>query len=387
MLTRRQMIAAATAALLPRAALGAEGTPRVIVNSIALQDRRVWIAAMIQGKGPFSFIIDTGAVVSLIQESIAHQIGLRDRNTVVLDGIGGPETFQMYEARDILFSGGARQPSAVFAAAARHLDLGPEAAGALAAGMLTALDSDLDFDKGELRVYPDGRGERSGFAELPSRIDKFSGPGASAYIVADAALDGHPFRFLLDTGMPAQVALWPSATRKTGLWNDSTPFAPGRHEGIGGQTSLGRLVRAGRLKMGPFVFERPLVSLSNPSGVRQGEIADGLIGLELLERLNLSTDVKGRRLWAAANARPAWRERYGLSGLWVEERGGKTVVAQVSPQSPAAAAGIREGDEIVGVTMRDFIAKLAGPPGRRIPVTLGRGGATVSAEIVLREFL
>src|SRR3954470_22520775 len=103
MLTRRHMIAAAAATLLPRAALGAAGAPRVIVNSIALQDRRGPIAAMIQGKGPFSFIIDTGAVVSLLQEAVAQQIGLRDRNTVVLDGIGGPETFQMYEARDILF--------------------------------------------------------------------------------------------------------------------------------------------------------------------------------------------------------------------------------------------------------------------------------------------
>jgi serine protease Do len=387
MLTRRQSIAAAAAAaLLPRTALGAGAAPRVIVNSIALQDRRVWIAAMIEGKGPFSFIIDTGAVVSLIEEAVAQQIGLRDRNTVVLHGVGGPETFQLYEARDILFSGGARQPSAVFAAA-RHLDLGPDAAGALAAGMLTALDSDLDFDKGELRIYPDGRGERSGLAELPSRIEKFSGPGASAYIVADAVLDGRTFRFLLDTGMPAQVALWPSAARKTGLWNDTTPFAPGRHSGIGGHSSLGRLVRAGRLQIGPFVFERPLVALSNPSSVHPGDFADGLIGLELLERLNLSTDAKRGRLWAAANARPAWPEHYGLSGLWVDERGGKTIVAEVSPQSPAAAAGVREGDEIVGVTMRDFIAQIEGPPGRRIPVTLGRGEARISTEIVLRRFL
>jgi serine protease Do len=187
--------------------------------------------------------------------------------------------------------------------------------------------------------------------------------------------------------MPAQVALWPSATRKTGLWNDTTPFSPGRHSGIGGHSSLGRLVRAGRLKMGPFVFERPLVSLSNPSTVRQGDIADGLIGLELLERLNLSTDVKRGRLWAAANARPAWPEHYGLSGLWVDERGGKTIIAEVSPQSPAAAAGIREGDEIVGVTMGDFIDQIGGPPGRRIPVTVRRGDATVSTELVLRRFL
>jgi predicted aspartyl protease len=387
MLSRRHMIAATAAALLPRSALGAAGASHVIVNSIALQDRRVWIAAMIQGKGPFSFIIDTGAVVSLLQESVAQQIGLRDRSTVVLHGVGGLETFQVYEARDILFSGGARQPSAVFAAAGRHLELGPEAAGALAAGMLTALDSDLDFEKGELRIYPDGRGERSGFVELPSRIERFGGPAGSAYILADAALDGRTYRFLLDTGMPGQVLLWPSATRKSGLWSETMPFAPARHAGIGGDAARGRLVRAGRLQIGPLAFERPLVSLSKPSTVNQGAIADGLIGLELLERLNLSTDVKRGRLWARPNARPAWPEHYGLSGLWVDEKDGKTVVAEVSPGSPAASAGIREGDEIIGVAMKDFIAKLGGRPGRTIPVTLRRGGATVSTELTLREYL
>jgi predicted aspartyl protease len=388
MLTRRRMIAvAAGASLLPRSLLAAEAAGRVFTNSIALQDRRVWLAASIQGKGPFLFVVDTGAVVSLIQESVARELGLRARAPVVLRGVGGPESFLLYEAHDVVFSGGTRQPTAVFAAAGRHLALGPQAAGALAAGMLTAVDSELDFDRGELRVYPDGRGERSGFVELPSRIQHVNGAAASAYIIVDGVLDGRGYRFLLDTGMPRQVQLWSSATRKSGLWNDSTPFSPLRSSGIGGEADRGRLVRAGRLQIGGVAFERPLVGLSSPSALQRADFADGIIGLELLERLNLSTDVRRGRLWAQPNARPAWPERYGLTGLWVEERGGKVTVAEVSPKSPAADAGLRVGDEIAGIAMQAFVNQLAGQPGRRIPVTLRRGGETIPTAITLREFL
>jgi serine protease Do len=387
MLTRRDILAVTAVSLLPGTAARAAAPARVITNSIALEDGRVWIAASVQGKGPFLFILDTGAVVSLIQEKIARDLGLKASAPVKLQGVGGAELFTLYVAHDIVFSGGARQ-TAVFAAAERHLALGPDAAGALAAGMVTALDADLDFEKGELRIYPDGRGDRGGFAELPSRIMQMSGPAASAYMFVDAVLDGGRYRFLLDTGMSGQVLLWPGAVRRSGLWSDKIRFAPRRSSGIGGDAQRGRLVRGSALTLGDIAFERPLVALSNPSGPsRIASWADGIIGLELIERLTLSTDVRRGRLWARRNARPPSPERYGLSGLWVEERGGNVVVEEVSPQSPAADAGLRVGDEIVGIPLRAFIGRLGGKPGESIPVTVRRGGETISTAIVLRAFL
>jgi hypothetical protein len=388
MLTRRDILAATAASLLPGTVARAAGPARVITNSIALEDGRVWIAASVQGKGPFLFILDTGVVVSLIQEKVAKDLGLKASAPVKLKGIGGDELFQLYVAHDIVFSGGARQPTAVFAAAERHLALGAGAAGALAAGMVTALDADLDFEKGELRIYPDGRGDRAGFAELPSSIVQMSGPAASAYMFVDAVLDGGRYRFLLDTGMPGQVLLWPGAVRRSGLWSDKIRFAPRRSSGIGGDAQRGRLVRGAALTIGDIAFDRPLVALSNPSGPsRIASWADGIIGLELIELLTLSTDVRRGRLWARRNARAPGPERYGLSGLWVEERGGKVVVEEVSPHSPAAEAGLRVGDEIVGVPMRAFIGRLGGKPGESIPVTVRRGAETISTAIVLRDFL
>jgi hypothetical protein len=159
-----------------------------------------------------------------------------------------------------------------------------------------------------------------------------------------------------------------------------------RSRGIGGAAQRGRLVRASRLAVGSIDLGAPLVSLGAPDD-SSPVAADGIIGLELLERMTLSTDVRGNRLWARRNARPARPERYGLSGLWCDERQGKLVAVDVSPLSPAAEAGLRVGDELVGLSLGGLIAKLAGAPGKTVALSVRRDGETRLVSLTLREFL
>src|SRR5512141_2155161 len=139
MISRRGLIKSlAASALLPASALRAQA--RVITTPIAIQENRIWIAATIGGSRPLQFIIDTGGAVSMIQESVARQLGMRERGVVRLAGIGGPENFMLYEGRDVAFSSGAIQRSVVFGAMPPDLVLGREAAGAFAAGLFTQAD-------------------------------------------------------------------------------------------------------------------------------------------------------------------------------------------------------------------------------------------------------
>jgi hypothetical protein len=269
------------------------------------------------------------------------------------------------------------------------LVLGREAAGAFAAGLITENDCDLDFGRGEWRLYPGGRGPRNGYRELASSIQHAPhSETGSAYMLVDAVLDGNNFRFLLDTGMPGQMKLWPSAVRRSGLWNDAAPYAPDRGAGIGGAGAPGRMVRAATLRIGDFAFERPLVFLNNPSTLREREsFADGVIGLSFIELLNLSTDVRRRRLWAQPSGRAQRPERYRLSGLWVEERRDGLEITDVSPRSPAADAGLQRGDRILGAAMAEFVRRTAGPPGSSFEIGYRRGGETRTTRLTLREFL
>ncbi|PSJ39697.1 pepsin/retropepsin-like aspartic protease family protein [Allosphingosinicella deserti] len=357
-----------------------------IVGKIVLEDNRVWVGVTVGGKPPVLFVLDTGAVVSIVQKSYVERLGLKRGGHTRLVGVGGAQDFTLYEGRDVVFGGAIRQPIAVFAVPDQDLGLARDAAGLLAAGLLTSLDTDLDFEAGEWRVYPSGRPDRKGFREVSSQI-RPSTPAArgSEYIYVEVELDGRSYQLVADTGFPGQISLFGDATRRSGLWNVERPFSPMQVDGIGGKSSRGRLVRASRVELGSIGFDRPLVSLSQDNHHR-GRV-DGLIGLELFERLTLSTDVAKNRLWAKPNGRPARPERHGLSGLWLDDRGGRIVVAEVSPASLAAEAGLREGDEILGGTLRQWIGHLAGKPGDRIEFALRRKGVETKAVLMLRAFL
>jgi hypothetical protein len=386
MISRRGLLASLAALpLLGAARLDAQAR-RVGGARILVRDNRLWIQVRFGDRGPLAFVIDTGAAISLIRKDVARLLALRELNAVRLMGVGGTQEFRLYEARNVTIGttdlgtinfGGYEQET---------LPIHPEAAGALSASMLSLADSDLDFDSGEWRIYPDGRGEREGYSELSSAIPRSARRMGATPIMVDAAIDGVSYRLHLDTGAPIGISLDSDAVRRRGLWNDSRPFSPGRRRGIGGLGARTRLVRAGELRLGDIAFPRPLVSLGDPEH-RGRTSSDGILGLPVIALMNLSTEVARGKLWARRNAQQPPPERYGMSGLWVEEGEGGLVVAQASPSSPASEAGLRTGDVITGVPLADFVRRLGGRPGDRIEIAYRRGAEARSTSLTLRPFL
>jgi serine protease Do len=375
--------ALAAAPLLATAPLAAQG--RAGGGRIALLDNRLWLDVSIGGRGPWPFIIDTGAFVNLIREDLARSLGLRAIGPLNMGGIGGRTTEMLYRARDVRL--GALEAGAMaFAGHGRDLRIHPRAMGALSASLLTFADSDLDFEAMEWRRYPDGREARPDFTPLPGRIQRARPGGGAATLVVDTTIDGQVYRLQVDTGSPAQLHLWSRSARRSGLWDDGRPFAPVRPSGIGGEGARGRLKRIGDVRLGSLVFPRALAVLEDPAA-DDSHSGDGLIGLPLIQRMNLSTDVRRAALRARPNAVPPPPERYGLSGLWVEsERGGVTVV-EVSPASPAAEAGLRVGDTVTDVSLDAFVGRLSGRPGDTVEIAYRRGGEGRRTRLTLRAFL
>lgn len=359
-------------------------SPRIGGARIVVLDNRVWMQVRFGGRGPYSFIVDTGAFSNLIKRDLARELRLRESGQLGGRGIGGAQVFTLYEAREVML-GNIDIGTADFAAYDGTL-LHREAAGALSTSILTVADSDLDFEAGEWRIYPDGRGERPGFERLPSEIARSARRLGAAPIFVDAAIRGRTYRLKVDTGAPGQALLFARATQRSGLWNDAGPYVPTQLFGIGGEGGRGRVVRVPDVALGPLRFDRALVTLTDPSTTQVID-SDGLLGIGLLERMNLSTDLRAGRLWAKRNSLRARPERYGLTGLWVEERGGRLVVVVVSPRSPAADAGLQIGDEVHGVPLATFVRRLAGRPGQTVEIQYRRAGETRSARMTLREFL
>lgn len=381
MIDRRTLIAAGAALpLLPGAAF-AQGGGRMLRNSIALEDGRVWIAAKIKDV-PRYFVIDTGANISLINNDLAQQLKLKEIARSNLRGIGGVSDFPYYDGGALEFASGLKIPAMLFAGT--RAPLGRDAAGSLSAGLFTSYDSDLDFAKGEWRAYPDGRPDFDGLKQVPSRF--LGDPVRGDRIFADATVGPYSGEFVIDTGAPGTVILEGRATRASGLWNADRPYAPAQGRGIGRGAVSRRLVRVDMLKLGPMTLHRPLVALSEPGSPSLR--GDGIIGLRVLERLNLTTQVKSRTLWIAPNGRPARVESYPMAGLWFDRKGDRITIGDVGTGSPAASAGLKVGDVVTGIAWEALLAAQNRPVGSTMAFDIASGAGTPRrVELTLADYL
>lgn len=385
-LTRRHMIGgtvAASALALP-AGRALAALPEPVVSKIAMTENRVWIAAMIEKSGPHLLIVDTGAPGSVINDALAKKLKLPVQNSAMMGGIGGVSHVNVYRADSVTLGGGIEIPGMIFRGT--EAELGRDAAGAIGSALFTSYDSDLDFEAGEWRAYQKGRPNRDGFRKLKSRFDTTRNGGS--YIYANATVGGFEGEFLCDTGAPGEITLDGEAAKKSGFWNDSRPYAPVQGRGFGPKAVPGRLIRVDRMKMGPFVFERPLVKLYKP-GVAGGSGLGGagIIGLAALGRFHLSTDVSSGSLWVAPNRIALPPSRYNMSGLWIVENKGRVEVSDVGYGSPAAAAGMAAGDVFPGKTLNTVLRQISGPVGGSVAIDYERGGQKKRAEFVLADYL
>lgn len=382
--SRRTLLAASLLApFASRSAFGEEGPHPSIDVPIRMQGARVTLSVRLGGRGPYDFMIDTGAFAGLIREDLAQSLHLTRAGQTRFNH----KTLPVYDAGDVTFADLFVQHHYGFAGFAGE-GLGRGIGGTFSASLLTGIDGDLDFDRGVWRIYPDGRGTApAGFTALDSRIQKAASGIGSAYMFVDGTLGGRRYRFLLDTGGPGQIQLHHAAAKACGLWTPSTPFAPVHTASSDGPGRVSPLIRGDVLDLGGGLrFERPLVVLNQtPSISFPG--ADGILGLGLLRHLNLATDIAAGRVWGKINAVPPTPDRYTRSGVWVDPVPQCARVTMIGTGSPAAAAGLQVGDLLPGIDLPHAVAMLGGPAGASVPLTVERQGARQSVTLVLADYL
>ncbi|WP_029625178.1 hypothetical protein [Sphingomonas sp. PAMC 26605] len=342
---------------------------------IALGPMRIEIGVLVNGHGPYLFVLDSGGQPGLIDEGLARSLHLASGRTMTFTLAHEARRVPVYDVA-LAVGGAFRQPHASLVGT-DVITFGPGAQGSLSAGFLTHGASGLLFDESRWLLWPGALPALPDYVRLRHAIRKLALRGGSDLLVAPATVNGVEIELGYDTGAPAPMTLSPAAAKRAGLL-DGRPDCP-----IGASA---KLYRSGPVHIAGIDLYRPLVAV-HPVNYGSALFDNGLVGLGLLRLLDLATDPSAGDLLVRRNRQSPLPERYSLSGIWFDRRGNGAMVAAVGRGSPAQAAGVAPGDLVLDMPFEQAVSRFKGPAGATVTATLERAGVRRPIEIALRPYL
>jgi hypothetical protein len=178
-------------------------------------------------------------------------------------------------------------------------------------------------------------------------VEHLLSDGSTPYV--EAEIDGVKGLFEMDTGNAGSVVIFRSFADAHGLFRHVRRFTYVSAGGVGGQLSYQSL-RARSLMLAGTSMRGPVIELTDQkAGAFSSRTIAGNIGAAALRRFTIQLNYRDATGAFAPNSHlgdPFWADRTGLSLSRVAD--GYDVLA-VTPETPAAAAGIAQGDRIVAV--------------------------------------
>ncbi len=221
-----------------------EYNPNETIETSADPYRRMTAPITINGKGPYFFVVDTGANQSVISRELAIEIGLTPSESVELHGVAGVELTPTVMA-DRMQLGGRLQRDV-------KLPTLPQSAigaqGILGIDYLKDKRINLDFRSHELNI------EQSQYEDIPPFTSRVKARQRSGQLtIVDADLAGIPVSAFLDSGAERTIgnpALYDLAVLKVqqGAFFD-VPIISVTGKTIAGRIALLPVLRLGHVKL------------------------------------------------------------------------------------------------------------------------------------------
>jgi hypothetical protein len=120
-------------------------------------------------------------------------------------------------------------------------------------------------------------------------------------------------------------------------------------EGLGGKIDM-ELVVMREVKIGPYKFRNvPVYIFDDENNVTSYPYMGGLIGNDILRRFNVIMNYANSDIYIIPNSHYPEPFDYSYSGVELYMINGLILVGDVAKGSPAEAAGLKEGDEVLAV--------------------------------------
>ncbi len=284
MISKRDVLTGASAALVSMLAVRAAqaaGKPMVVPIPITLtRGGKPVLSLTIGGKGPYRFILDTGAFACVINESLAKELKLHSGLPIKTGSIKGTETSYTYAAENLIVGGRLPMSRMSFVGAANFQD--PDADGLLPASFLTFLPSQLDYEAKEIRYYINGAEmDLNGFEKVPAFFDGNGDRDSTQKVYAELNFDGRKLVCCVDTGAAGNLLIYSGPVSRYKLWDKYPVLRTMKARGVNGQSLETRVVQAQNISFGGLKIPSMPVQLSDPNEL-MSDVHDGLIGTPFL---------------------------------------------------------------------------------------------------------
>jgi hypothetical protein len=120
-------------------------------------------------------------------------------------------------------------------------------------------------------------------------------------------------------------------------------------EGVGGKIDM-HLTVIKEIRMGPYRFRSvPVFIFDDIYNITSYPYLNGIVGNDILRRFNTILNYAKREFYFMPNSHYQDGFDYAYSGIELYFVDGKVVLGDVAAGSPAAMAGLKEGDEVIGI--------------------------------------
>jgi aspartyl protease/PDZ domain-containing protein len=314
---------------------------------ITLHENHVYLHVMLNGKGPYLFIFDTGGA-NIIDPQVAQEIGAGGKGSMQGTGVGsGTESFSFADV-DKLQVGDATLRHQLFAVvpvrAGFGVSTGMTVDGLIGWEVLARFITSFDYAENQVTLSLPG----SATTPANAHVLPFVLAGTQPQIAC--TIDDIPSECAIDTGSRASLTLFgPFIADHPGIVPSTLTSVGINGFGVGGP-ALGKLGRLHTVEIAGMPLNNLIADFTaQTQGAFAAPFMAANLGGNLLRRFDITFDYGKQTMTLVPNAAFNDPDQYERSGLFLVTQSGKIIVADARPGTPAADAGIGRGDVITTI--------------------------------------